>query len=116
VAEGLSTRIRETFEKQRLVAAGFLDAQVGRTLLSGRCHQRRRVLGTHHVRALWSPGAGQMIPTYLDPDTIANLPAAERLRARMLALVYAQLDQNETYPAALRAIAFAVVTPPLARR
>jgi hypothetical protein len=116
VAEGLATRIRETFEKRSLVPAGFLDAQAGRALVQGRHHQRRSLLGARHVRALFQVGGGQAIPVYLGPDAAAKLPAAERLRTRMLAVVHPTLDQQETHPAALRAIALGVVAGPLARR
>lgn len=126
VAEGLTTRIRETFEVRTLVAAGFLDAQIGRALLRGRHHQRRRVLGGLHVRASLNavvlgdtprpPGAGPAIPVYLNHRAAARLPAGERLRARMLVFVHPTVEQNETHSAALRVVALAVVNAPLARR
>jgi hypothetical protein len=117
VAEGLATRIRETFEKRGLAPAGFLDAQTGRALLQGRHYQRRSLLGGPHVRALLHTGSGQGIPAYLDHDAAAKLPAVERLRVRMLAVVHPTLDQQETHPAALRAVALGVVIgPPPARR
>ena len=116
VAEGLTTRIRETFEKRNLVPAGFLDGHAARALLRGRHHQRRRVLGALHLRAVWSPGAGPGVPVYLDRRAAAKLPATDRIRARMLAYVHPSLEQNETHAAALRVVALAVVNAPLARR
>ncbi len=116
VAEGLATRIRETFEKRAAVPAGFLDAQAARALLQGRHHQRRALLGGLHARALFHTGAGQPIPTYLHEDAAAKLPAADRIRARMLAFVHPALDQNEACPAALRAAAVGIVVAPFARR
>jgi hypothetical protein len=116
VAEGLATRIRETFEKRGLVPAGFVDGQTGRALLQGRHYQRRSLLGGPHVRALLHTGSGQAIPAYLDRDAAAKLPAVERLRTRMLAVVHPTLDQHETHPAALRAVALGVVVGAPARR
>ena len=113
VAEGLATRIRETFEKRSLVPGGFLDAQVGRALVQGRHHQRRSLLGGPHVRALLQAvGGAQAIPVYLGPGAAAKLPAVERLRTRLLAVAHPTLDQHETHPAALRAIALGVVVGP----
>jgi hypothetical protein len=113
VAEGLATRIRETFDKRSLVPPGFLDAQVGRALVQGRHFQRRSLLGGPHVRALLQGGGGaQAIPAYLPEGAAAKLPAAERLRIKMLALVHPTLDQHETHPAALRAVALGVVVGP----
>ena len=130
VAEGLATRIRETFEKRGLLPADFLDGQTERALLCGRHYQRRTLLGGAHVRALLYIGSnggsapklpgsavsGQGIPAYLDSEVAAKLPAIGRLRARMLALVHPTLDQHETHPTALRVIALGVVNSPLARR
>jgi hypothetical protein len=56
------------------------------------------------------------IPAYLDRDAVAKLPAVERLRTRMLAVVHPTLDQHETHPAALRAVALGVVVGAPARR
>ena len=116
VAEGLAMRIRETFETRSLLPTGFLDVQTERALLRGRHYQQRAVLGGPHVRALLHAGSGHGIPTYLAREVAAKLPAVERLRTRILALVHPIVDQHETHPAALRVIALGVVNSPLARR
>ncbi len=68
------------------------------------------------MRALLHTGSAQTIPVYLDRDAAAKLPAADRLRTRMLAVVHPTLDQHETHPAALRAVALGVVVGAPARR
>jgi hypothetical protein len=116
VAEGLATRIRETFEKRGSVPAGLLEPQITRAVLHGRHHQRIRLLGGVHVRALLQMSGSQPIPIYLRDDAAAMLPAADRIRARVLAVVHPALDQIETHPVALRAVAIGVVVVPLPRR
>jgi len=116
VAEGLTTRIRDTFEKRSLLTGGFLDAQIGQALLRGRHHQRRRVFGGLHVRASFKGGGRPGIPAYLDCRGAAKLPAGERVRARMLVFVHPTLERSERHDTALRVVALAVVNAPLARR
>ncbi|WP_437989241.1 DUF2169 domain-containing protein [Sorangium sp. So ce145] len=116
VAEGLEARVRETFEKRGLVPEGQLDALAARALLGGRHLQRRAVFGGHHVRALLHGPVEGPIPTYLREELAAKLPAAQRLRVRLVAYVHPAVDQHETHPAALRAAALATVSPSTVRR
>ncbi|WP_437719059.1 DUF2169 domain-containing protein [Sorangium sp. So ce448] len=116
VAEGLEARIRETFEKRDLVPPGQLDALAERALLGGHHFQRRAVFGAPHVRALLHGLPDGPIPTYLGEAVAAKLPAAQRLRVRLLAHVHPAADQQETHPAALRAAALGVVSPSMVRR
>jgi len=116
VAEGLATRIRETFDKRGILKASFVEAQASRALLGGRRYQQRALLGEKHVRALLQTGAGPGIPTYLDQAVAALLPAADRLRARLLVRVHHALDGYETHPAALHVVALAIVNAPPPRR
>jgi hypothetical protein len=117
VAEGLGTRIRETFEKRGLIPAGQLDGQAERALLGGRHFQRRVLFGGPHVRALFHAGPAEgPIPVYLCEELATKLPAAQRLRVRLLAHVHPAVDQHETHPAALRAVALGIVSTPMVRR
>ncbi|WP_437934757.1 DUF2169 domain-containing protein [Sorangium sp. So ce341] len=116
VAEGLETRVRETFEKRGLVPAGQLDALAERALLGGRHVQRRAVFGGPHVRALLHGLAEGPVPTYLCDELASKLPAAQRLRVRLLAHVHPAADEQETHPAALRAAALGIVRPSMVRR
>jgi hypothetical protein len=112
VAEGLSTRIRDTFEKRGLLAAGHLEAEAEHALLSGRHHQKRSLFGAPHARVLFHLDAPEPIPTYLGEALAQKLPLARRFRARALAEVHHALDQHETHPAALRPIALALLIAP----
>ncbi|AUX44226.1 hypothetical protein SOCE26_056900 [Sorangium cellulosum] len=116
VAEGLEARIRETFEAHGLLPAGQLDALAARALLGGRHVQRRALFGGPHVRALFHGLAEGPIPTYLCEELAAKLPAAQRLRVRLLAHVHPAADEQETHPAALRAAALGIVSPSTVRR
>ncbi|WP_437668805.1 DUF2169 domain-containing protein [Sorangium sp. So ce131] len=116
VAEGLEARIRETFEAHGLLPAGQLDALAARALLGGRHFQRRALFGAPHVRALFHGLAEGPIPAYLCEELAARLPAAQRLRVRMLAHVHPAADEQETHPAALRAAALGIVSPSTVRR
>lgn len=117
VAEGLTTRVRETFEKRGLVSAGYLDAQAERALLGGRLFLRRGIFGAPHLRALFHTGSDRPpIPAYLTEALAAGLPAVQRLWARMLVHVHPAADQYEVHAVALRAAALAIVIKPMPRR
>lgn len=117
VADGLGTRIRETFEKRGLASPGQLDALAERALLGGRLFQRRLVFGGPHVSARFHVGRTEApIPVYLCEELTARLPAAARMRVRLLAHVHPAVEQYETHPAALRAAALAIVGAPLTTR
>jgi hypothetical protein len=117
VAEGLSARIRDTFEKRGLLPAGYLAAQAEHAVLAGHHHQKRAVFGAVHARALFVSGPADRspIPSYLGEALAAKLPAARRLRVRMLVEVHHALDQHETHPIALRPVALALVTASMRR-
>jgi hypothetical protein len=56
------------------------------------------------------------IPVYLDEALAAGLPAAPRVRTRMLAHVHPGVDQHESHAVALRAAALAILITPMLRR
>ncbi|XXT18667.1 DUF2169 domain-containing protein [Sorangium sp. So ce429] len=103
----LMGRIRDAFASvKRPISSADLDAQTERALLSKRRYQRREVLGGVYLRALLSTsGAKDALPTYLPEGLAKQLPMAVRFRARLVAEAYFAVDQYETSPAALRALA-----------
>jgi hypothetical protein len=113
VAEGLTTRLRDGFAQgRRAVAPGYLDAQTERALLDQRCYQRREVFGGPHLRALLAtPGSTSPVPVYLPEGVAKKLPLYQRFRARLIAEVQLAVDQYESHPAALRALAVARLCP-----
>ena len=119
VAEGFTARIRDTYAiGKRTVPLPQLDTQTERALLEQRSYQRRKVLAGPHLRALLlspSPGASP-IPTYLPAALAEALPMYARFRARLIAEVHLQVDQSETQPAALRALALVRAVPAPPRR
>ncbi len=118
VTEGLTGRVKEAFNQaNRVLPAGYLDAQTERVLLEQRHYQRRTVLGEPMIRALITPlGAQAAIPVYL-PDPIAKkLPMFQRFRARVIAEVLMQQDQYETHACALSALAIGRILPAPTKR
>jgi hypothetical protein len=113
VPEGLSARIRDAFtQPKRAVPAAYLETQIERALLERRHYQRRDVFGAAHLRALLHlSGATLPAPVYLPATVARRLPMFQRFKARLIAELHMTEDQNETHPAALRALALARVMP-----
>lgn len=107
VAEGLSARIREAWNRaNKLLPSGHLTACTERLLLEQRRYQQRELLDDTWIRALLSgPGLDAPIPTYLPARIARRLPLFRRFTARLLAEVIWQQDQYETHPLALRVLA-----------
>jgi hypothetical protein len=110
LAEGHTTRIRETFQRsRRSVPADTLDMQMERALLEGRHYQKRQVLGMNAIRALIHTTTGQSsvkpAPVYIPEEIAKKLPLYQRFRARIIVELYFQEDQYESHPAALKALA-----------
>lgn len=118
VAEGLTARIREAWARgKRPVPDGYLEAQTQRALLEKRSYQRRKVFGKKQIRALLQPaGARELVPAYLLDDLADALPLYARFKARLIAEVRMQVDEQEPHPAALRVLALGQVRPSLRRR
>lgn len=111
VSEGLMTRIREAFAKEKKgFAPDYLDTQVERALLAGRYYQRREVLGGKHLRFLMRAAGDQdTLLGYIDDEVAKKLPMFKRFSARLIAEVHMVEDQYEVHPQSLRVIAIARV-------
>ena len=109
VAEGLTARIRDTFDRKNLLTERHLRTQSERALLEGRHARWLLVMGGRHVRALLRAG-GEPVPTYLPEALARRLPSSVRVRARVLARVHPGIEAHEPARAALRPIALGLVT------
>lgn len=109
VAEGLYTRVKEAFlREKKSLAQDYLETQVERVLLSGRHYQKREVLGGTFLRFfLKTAGSDQPIVGYLPEEVGKKLPAFKRFRVRLIVEVHPQQDQFESQPHALKALAVA---------
>lgn len=122
VAEGLTKRLEDAFAQgKRVVAAGYLEAQRERALLSQRAYQRRAVLGGPHLRALLRLGGTELdapskhgapskihvavVPAYVTAAVADLLPMFPRFRARVVAEIRLAVDRYETHPTALKILA-----------
>jgi hypothetical protein len=109
VVEGMTTRIREAFQKARRgVAPDYLELQTERALLERRAYQKRPVLGMTAIRGLLHSATSSAVkpaPVYLPEDLARQLPLFSRFRARIIAELYLQEDQYESHPGALKALA-----------
>lgn len=113
VSEGLTTRIRDAFTREKKsLSADYLDTQMERALLAGRHYQRRDVLGETHLRFLLRTGEGAPVVGYIVEEVAKKLPMFKRFRGRMVAEVHLVEDQYETTPHALRVVAFARAQTP----
>jgi hypothetical protein len=111
VTEGLTTRIREAWNQgKRVVAQGYLDAQVERVLIEQRHYQRRTVFGGKHLRALLHAGGSSPIPTYLPESATNLLPLHPRFKVRLVIEGHLQVDPYEANQVALRGLALARVS------
>jgi hypothetical protein len=119
VVEAITGRIRDAFGKvKRAVPPGYLEAQTERALLEQRRYQRRAFRGQPHLRALLHPSGdrGAML-VYLPEALCDRLPLYQRFGARLIAEAHLSVDQYETHPCALEALALARdVQAPAARR
>lgn len=112
VCEGLITRIREAFARERKgLPADYLDVLVERALVTGRHYQKREVFGGACLRTLLSPpGEKAAMVGYVPADLAKKLPMGRRLRVRLLAEAHpAQDPYEEVRGVALRGVALALV-------
>lgn len=107
VCEGLHTRIREVFAREKKVLPGdYLDKQVERALLSGRHYQKREVLGGTFLRAMiWMAGEREGVLGYVPEELGKKLPMYRRVGVRVIGEVLPQQDQFEARGLALRVVA-----------
>ena len=105
VAEGLTTKIRETFAQgNRMLPARYLESHTERMLLEQRAYQKRTVLGKSCIRSLLTtPGSTEQVPVYLPESLGQEMPAFLRFGARMIAEGRTRVDQYESHPTALKA-------------
>lgn len=107
IADGLVLQLKEIFAQgNRILPARYLETHTDRILLENRHYQKRVVLGHPSLRSLLTPaGSSVSIPVYL-PGTLAReLPMFQKFSVRMIAEVRPQLDQYESNPVCLRALA-----------
>ncbi len=114
VPEGLSTRIREAFAREKKgLPADALDAQAERALLGGRHYQKREVLGGTYIRLLLRLSSDTPPIVAYAPDAVARkLPMFRRFRARLVGELHPAQDQYEARGEAIRALALGTVTVP----
>lgn len=107
VCEGLTTRIRDAFSREKKgLPADYLEQQMERVLLGGRHYQRREVFGGRFLRCLiWLPGEKGAIVGYLPEEVGKKVPMWRRWRGRVVAEVHPQQDQFEGRGRALRVAA-----------
>jgi hypothetical protein len=118
--ESFTTRIRDAFQKARRGAAtDYLDTQVEAALVEGRHYQRRSVLGMNAIRAFLhsaTASGARPVPAYIPVDAEPKLPLYQRFRARMIAEVHLQGDQQEQHPASLKVLVLGRLTQMPERR
>jgi len=116
--EGLSTRIREAFiREKKSLPADALDVQAERALLAGRHYQRREVLGGTFIRLLLRLTTdGQPLVVYAPEVVAKKLPMYRRFRARLIAELHPSQDQYEARGEALRTLALGTITATERRR
>ncbi|MDI1442494.1 DUF2169 domain-containing protein [Polyangium sp. 6x1] len=107
VCEGLTTRIRDAFSREKKgLPADYLEQQMERVLLGGRHYQKREVFGGRFLRCLiWLPGEKGAIVGYLPEEVGKKVPMWRRWRGRVVAEVHPQQDQFEGRGRALRVVA-----------
>jgi len=118
VAEGLTTRVKESFAQgNRMLPPSYLETHTERVLLEQRHYQRRTVFGEKVIRSLFvAQGASSPVPAYL-PESLANrLPMFQRFRARLVAEAQLQQDESEASAVALRVVALGRVVVLAGRR
>ena len=113
VADGLAARIREILRQgRRAVSPEIIEMHAERAALEQRGYQRRVVFGGPHLKGLLRGAPnGPAAPVYLPERIAADLPLFQRFRARLIVEVHPPVEQQETFPAAFRALAVARVLP-----
>lgn len=106
VCEGLHTRIREAFAREKKGLPGdYLDKQVERALLSGRHYQKREVLGGTFLRGMiWIPGEREGVLGYVPEELGKKLPMYRRVGVRMIGEVVPRQEQFEAQAIALKVV------------
>ncbi len=108
-------QIRDAWSKaNRIFPANFLEANVERSLLEQRAHRKLEVLGGQHVRAVLRHARGELV-TYLPIDSLASLPLARELSARVLGELHPRQDALESGSQCLRCLAIAHVDDRMVR-
>jgi hypothetical protein len=104
VCEGLHTRIREAFAREKKGLPGdYLDKQVERALLSGRHYQKREVLGGWFLRGvIWILGEREGMLGYVPEELGKKLPMYRRVGVRVIGEVLPRQDQFEVQAIALK--------------
>lgn len=118
VAARLTAMLREAFaQSNRSLPAQFLEAQTDKILLSQRHYQQRSIRGRSCARGALLTGEAQpqrpqpRTPVYVPSEATGELPMFQRLPVRLIAEVCMKLDQYESHPYALRALALGRVLP-----
>ncbi|HRI64792.1 MAG TPA: DUF2169 domain-containing protein [Polyangium sp.] len=106
VSEGLTTRVREAFVKEKATwGLDYLDTQVERVLLTGRHYQKREVFGEICARCLmWLPGETSALVGYLPADVAKTLPMWKRFRACVIAEVHLAQDPYDASSKTLKVV------------
>ncbi|MDC0740694.1 DUF2169 family type VI secretion system accessory protein [Polyangium mundeleinium] len=109
VCEGLTTRIRDAFSREKKgLPADYLEQQMERVLLGGRHYQKREVFGGRFLRCLiWLPGEKGAIVGYLPEEVGKKVPMWRRWRGRVVGEVWPAQDQYEAGPVTVRGMALA---------
>jgi hypothetical protein len=117
VATGFVTRLREAWMKaNRMLAPEYLDVHTRALLLERRDYQKRELWGEGYLRAsAFIAHEASGVPTYLPEPLAKRLPLFARFPVRLIAEAFAQQEQLETHPVALRVVALARVVPPRVR-
>ncbi len=107
--EALTTRIRETFVKEKKgFPADYIDTQTERALLAGRHYQKRDVFDMTALRCrIWIAGEQFPIAAYLPEVTMKKLPMYRRFNARVIGEVHPAQDPYEQAARVLRVLVLA---------
>ncbi|MDI1476397.1 DUF2169 domain-containing protein [Polyangium sp. y55x31] len=111
VCEGLTTRIRDAFSREKKgLPADYLEQQMERVLLGGRHYQKREVFGGRFLRCLiWLPGEKGAIVGYLPEEVGKKVPMWRRWRGRVIGEVWPAQDQYEAGARAVKVVGVARV-------
>jgi hypothetical protein len=109
VVEAVTARIRDAWGRvKRAVPPGYLEAQTERAMLEQRRYQKRTFNGAPHLRALLqAPTDKSAMLVYLPEPVADKIPLYQRFGARLVAEAHLSVDQYETHPYALEALAIA---------
>jgi hypothetical protein len=105
VAEGLAAKVRDALAKKK-GRSEFVNEQVERALVEQRHYLKRKVLGGPQLRGLLHVmGETRSLVVYVPASIADELPLATRFRARVITAVHPAVDEQETEPVALHAVA-----------